>query len=278
MKARARDAGLSLVELIVVLSLLGTVSVLFLGVGAVSFSKQAETGNTLIDAAQRIALQSRLSGDLRESTAMGTEDAPCSPTQAAPVVWMQAGAADAVMGTQSGDVIVYAVANLTTRSGSPYTSLRRTQCTRDAEGRINPVAQEGDEMARWAQAAPVVVRCNNRAPGEGCGGWASLTGPMPAELNELATFPGIPTTAPAAPGTHADAPVDQLRIGTEVAVITGGWGATLSLSRPHPGEWAEGTVLSYAPSLVEVCVPLQGIECGQPDADALRITVNRRLP
>lgn len=281
MKGRRRDdAGLSLVEILVVLTIMGTVGVVFMGVGAVSFGKQAETGNTLIDSAQRIALQSRLQADLRDATATGTSGFPCAPATGTPVLWTQASLPDAVQGTRPGDVIVYYTATMTSKAKkTEYTSFRRTQCTRGEQG-YNPAAPEGDEMARWiGTTARIIVRCNARTPGDGCGGGGQLTQELLASTNALAAFPGAPTTGATAAGEYTDPTADRVRIGEETAVFIGGFGTEqLTLSRPNATTWPAGTAISYAPSLFEVCVPLKGVACDEAKpADTLRITVNRRL-
>ncbi|MGQ0463972.1 MAG: pilus assembly FimT family protein [Sporichthyaceae bacterium] len=281
MKARARDAGLSLIEILVVLAILGTVSVLFMGVGAVSFGKQAESGSKLIDSAQRIALQSRLQADLRDSAATGTTGFPCTP--AAPgvaVLWTQASLLDPVQNTEPGDVIVYYTAETTSRSGTAYTSLRRTQCLRDGQT-FGAVAPAGEEMARWTgTGAQVVVRCNFREPGNGCGGGGRLTQELPSDVDAIAAFPGTPTTGPASIPDYSDPTAERVRIGEETAVFIGGWGGDqLELARPNraASAWPVDTVVVYSPSVFDVCVPLKGIACGELGAGELRLTVTRRL-
>jgi prepilin-type N-terminal cleavage/methylation domain-containing protein len=268
---RRRDAGLSLIEMVITITILGIVAVVFMGVSKVSFGKDTETMGVLNDTVMRTGLQSKLLTDVGQATTMGLTNAPCAPARGTQVLWTRT-ATDSATGLSVVDV--YYV--LGQPDGS--TLLLRTECRlHDADGLT--VAPDGDQVARWTGNTAVVVRCNGREPGNGCGGTAALAADLPADATSLQSFDGIPTTDPMPPPNYGYPPIDPVHLGEELATITGGWGtATLTLSRPNPTDHPAGTPVRYAPVLVDLCVPLGGADCTAQDPSALHVLASRKLP
>jgi prepilin-type N-terminal cleavage/methylation domain-containing protein len=281
-RRRRSDAGLTLMEMMVALTLMAGASVAFIGAGAVTFGRDAKTTAALGDLNARNVVGSKLRDDLRDSTDMGTQNAPCAvPPGGTLLLWARTGAQGA---TGSSPVVLYYTTTATpTGTTATTTTLMRTECAPTGSGQLAAAAAAlaGPDLAlaHWDGTAAAQVQCNGRAPGDGCGGSGTLTGTLAADADTVATFAGTPTGAPVPVPTYADAPADRLRIGNELAVITAGWGTSqFSVQRPNAADQPAGTTVSFAPTLVQVCVPFAGGNCVDPGSPAVRVLVARRLP
>jgi prepilin-type N-terminal cleavage/methylation domain-containing protein len=266
-----RDAGFTLVELLVAITV-GTIVIAVLGQAvAIGLKTTTSTATTLVDAVHSRALTSGLLTDVGSAQQVRTTAAPpcgANPPPVGTVLWTQ---------DPDGDVAVYTVTDIPADPVAhtvAFSQLRRQTCTDD------PV-----QLASWAQpdapAMPRVVKvlCDGRPD---CGGIKHLAAPddlsasaTQVKLDDVAGFPDPDNgTDPVAPYT--------ITVGTEAMTVVDADLAThtLKVSRPSGETHAVGDAVTYTPANVAITVPRADsaacdapTACG-PDDDPYTLTVS----
>lgn len=271
----APDAGFTLVELLVALTI-GSIIVFVLGQAvAIGLKTTTATATTLVDAVHSRALTSDLLTDVGGAQRVGTTAAPCgaSPAPAGTVLWTQA---------PDGGVEVYTVTDVAAdpvQHTAAFGQLLRQTCT-----------GQPTQLASWAQpAAPapprvVKVLCDER---RNCGGVAHLAAGLDAATTHVA-LDDVAAFADPRGGSDPLRPY-EIAVGTETMTVTkvdpatGTLAGTLTVSRPsgepHAGG-PSGDVVTYLPANVSIAVPRADSAacdapspCG-PDDDPYTLTVS----
>jgi prepilin-type N-terminal cleavage/methylation domain-containing protein len=242
---RRREAGFTLIEMLIVLTLIGIVGVVFANAAGQSIAVTTSTAKSLTDSAARFILSTRLSDDIRSAAAVGTTGGPgcAAPTGSTLVLW-----------TDRAD---HTGAAYFVRTGTPAVAneLLRESCTAGVPG---PAAT----LAQWTGASTVTVTCEGQPV---CGAVTTLAAAItPADTTVALT---------AAAGFPAAGPSYELTIDGEPMTITAGFGSTtLTAARSAPVTHAAGASVDYGPRTVAVNIALTGTD----GANNFTLAVTRR--
>jgi prepilin-type N-terminal cleavage/methylation domain-containing protein len=267
----ASDAGFTLVELLVALTI-GTIVVGVLGQAvAIGLKTTTSTATTLVDAVHSRALTSDLLTDIGSAKLVGTSTTapPCgaNPAPAGTVLWTQ---------DPDDNVEYYAVTDIPAdpaQNTPAFSQLKRGACTGA------PV-----QLASWVQAvapAPpraVTVECEGRPE---CGGVKHLTEALTAaspevKLDDIVGFPDPNDDV------HAVQPY-KIIVGDESMTVIDRTASTLKVSRPsgeeHSSFGPNGDGVTYLPANVSITVPrADSAACDTSpcaiDADPYTLTVS----
>ncbi|MDP2709782.1 MAG: prepilin-type N-terminal cleavage/methylation domain-containing protein [Solirubrobacteraceae bacterium] len=244
--SRTREAGFTLPELLIAVTLLAIVIGVLSQAVIVGLKTTAATATTLIGVADSRVLSSHLQTDVKQADTLGTTGGPpCSSTapelaSATRVLW--------TLGDVSQDgtrvVAAYFVVRVPADPGegtSARSELRRLACSLDGDGAATPTESPGIVVASWPGLADdPVIACDDRPRPPG--GRTVLAEAIAADATivEVAGSIRLPESGPY-----------TLFVGDEPMEVTAGFGTdelTVTRTTPEVGH-AGGTPVTWGPLL-----------------------------